>query len=162
MSKKASGPLISVPDLPVLRYSQDMDICFETLYRTVSRGLRVPDSIDSIIGLVKHLQELYYRMRDQLEADNGVSLATVESLPPIDDSPLLKMLYSWETDSQVGFNEYKKRDIQITQAPLYPNACDRFLSYEDCWKQYRLWMFEANRALAIARQRVCLKTKSAV
>ena len=157
MSKKASGSLVLAPDLPVVRYSEDMDICFQTLYRTISRGLDVPDSVDSIIGLVKQLRELYYRMREHLEADHGISSTVAETLPPIEDSPLLKMLYSWETNSQVGFTEYQKRDVQLTKAPLYPNACDRFINYADCWKQYRLWMFEANRALTLAQQRVCFE-----
>lgn len=101
-------------------------------------------------------------MRDHLEGDNGISVATVNALPPIEDGPLLKILYFWETDSQVGLAEYSNRAVQITQAPVYPDSFDRFLNYVDCWKQYRLWMFEANRALTIARQRICSKTKPAI
>ena len=36
-------------DLPEVRYSEDMKFFFESIYKTVSTGLEVIDSIDAIM-----------------------------------------------------------------------------------------------------------------
>lgn len=94
MSRKALGSVFIVPDKPVARYSPEMASCFEMLHREVSRGTTVPSSVDSIIGLVKQLQNLYYAMRDHIEADDGISSAVADALPEIELGKLLKKLYS--------------------------------------------------------------------
>jgi hypothetical protein len=154
MSRKSPDPIFIVPDESVARYSPEMESCFEMLHRAVSRGTTVPDSVDSIIGLVKQIWSLYYAMRDHFEADGGISLAVADALPQIDLGHLLKMLYAWEEDHEVGRREYEQRDRKATKAPLYADPADRFHGYADCWRQYRVWIFEANRVLTICRKRV--------
>jgi len=154
MSTKASGPTFIVPDEPVAQYSPEMESCFEMLHRAVSRGGTVPDSVDSIVGLLKQLRGLYYAMRDHFEADDGISSAVVDALPDIELGRLLSMLYECERDDRVGRSEYEQRDRQTTKVPLYNDPADTFLGHADCWKQYRLWISEANRALTICRKRI--------
>ncbi len=94
MSTKASGSLIVTPDSPVVRYSAEMDSCFEMLHRIVSRGLRVPDAIDFIVGYVRMCRDQYYFMRDYLESDYGISANTAAAYPKIELGPILKKLYA--------------------------------------------------------------------
>lgn len=131
-----------------------MESCFEMLHRAVSQGVAIPDSIDSVIGLIKQLRQLYYAIRDHLEADDGISQRVANALPSIELTRLLETLSSWEDNTVIGNREFEQRDIRTTGAPLYGDPADRFHSSYECWNQYRRWMFEANRALDISRQRV--------
>lgn len=155
MSQKAEGSNIIAPDLPVVRYSEEMALCYERLHQTISTGLQIPDSTDAILALVNQLRELYYQMREHLENDDGISSETVASNPSIEIGPTIKLLYSWETDSEVGCAEFKKREPQVRPKPAFAEPLDRFRNYQECWKNYRLWMFEADRALILASRRIC-------
>ncbi|TCO71785.1 hypothetical protein EV688_12139 [Chromatocurvus halotolerans] len=148
--------MILAPDQPVIRYSPEMDSCFEQLHRAASRGMRIPESIDSIIGLVRQLKELYYIMRDHLEADDGMSAQVAEALPELKMVPLLKMLHSWEQDAERGMREYEARDVHLTPEPIYTDPAYDYLRSPGCWQHYRFTMFEANRALNICRGRICV------
>ena len=53
MSRKATGPVFILPDEPVARFSPAMESCFEMLHRAVSRGVEIPATVDSIVGLAK-------------------------------------------------------------------------------------------------------------
>lgn len=154
MSRKSTGPTFIVPGAPVVSFSPDMESCYECLHRAVTRSIQIPESIDSIIGIVRQLKSLYYPMRDYLEADFGISRAVGDALPEPDITDLLKILYAWENDAVVGLAEYRARDTQITAAPLYTDPTERFLNDVDCWKQYRLWMFESTRMVRVARTRI--------
>jgi len=154
MSKKATGPIFILPDEPVARFSPEMESCFEMLHRAVSRGLEIPDTVDSIVGLVKQLKSLYYTMRDHFEADDGISQTVADALPEMEIGPVTSMLSSWEQDHVIGNREYEQRNYQTTQVPLYTDPADRFHGYVDCWRLYRVWLFEANRALTICRTRI--------
>jgi len=157
MSRAAPGSIVVIPDMPVARYSPEMEACYEGLHEAVFRGLTVPDSVDAITELVIQLRRHYYRMRDHFEADDGVSSATVDALPEIDITQLLIMLTSWETDHKIGLREYEQRDRQTTCEPVYFDPIDRLNQHDICWRRYRLWMFEANRALTICRKRIFAK-----
>ena len=154
MSKKAVGSVINAPDAPVAQYSEEMESCFEMLHRRVWAGLKIPDSVKSIFILTEQLSLLYYSMRDYLENDNGISSAVVDALPEIEMGSLLKTLYAWESNYELGFAEYEKRASEPTASSLYVDPLDGFTNYQDCWKRYRMWMFEANRALTLARARI--------
>lgn len=124
------------------------------LHRAVSRAVMIPDTIDSIILLVTQIRVLYFAIRVHFEADDGISLAVADALPPIELESLLKTLHSWENDHESGLREYQQRDCQSKTEPLFADSADGFLGSVDCWQKYRLWMFEANRALTICRNRV--------
>src|SRR5690554_7130701 len=112
MSRKATGPVFILPDEPVARFSPAMESCFEMLHRAVSRGVEIPATVDSIVGLVKQLKSLYYIMRDHLEADDGISQTVAEALPEIEIGPVTTMLSSWEQNHAVGSREYEQEIIR--------------------------------------------------
>lgn len=155
MSEKAPGILFNVPKEPVVKYSAEMTSYFEMLHREVWRGKSIPDKIDSIFVLVKQLKSLYYAIREHLESDHGISHSVCEALPEIELKSVLKTLTTWEEDAQKGREEYLKRASTDNISAL-SNADDFFLGHRDCWNQYRLWIFEANRMLTVCRRRIAV------
>jgi hypothetical protein len=153
-SKTSPHGLIVVPDQHVKQFSPLMESLFEMLHRRVTQSLTIPEHIESVIGIVIDLRQKYYSMRDHLEADDGVSQYVVDALPEIDVGGLLSTLHAWEQNPERAQEEYDKRDTPAAAVPLYTDPEQQFANAVDCWKQYRFTLFEANRALAISRERI--------
>ncbi|MFB2659671.1 hypothetical protein [Shewanella mangrovisoli] len=154
MSRKAPGPVFVVPDLPVARYSAEMESCFEMLHRAVSRSIQIPESIESIYVTLRHINVLYYAMRDHFEADDGISAEVAAALPSIEIGEFLKTLTSWEEDFETGRREYENRLISENKVPIEVDPSEAFGGAKDCWHRYRMWVFEATRAVSICKQRI--------
>ena len=157
MSTKAPGPVIILPDEPVAQYSDLLESYFEMLHRLVTQALSIPNSVNSILLIVKELREMYYYIREHLENDDGITQFVAEALPPIDLTDLIITLNAWENDPVLGRQEYDKRLPDDDKDLIGFSPVDRFVNYADCWMKFRLWMFEANRALDICRTRIAKK-----
>lgn len=154
MSTKSTGSHFTVPDAPVAAFSPELESCYECLHRVITQSIQVPESIDTIIAIRRQLKLYYYEMRDLLEADFGISREVADALPEPEIAPFLKMLSAWESDLETCEAEYRARDIRMTAAPIYTDPAERFSGAAECWKQYRFWMFEADRMLRITRKRI--------
>lgn len=93
----------------------------------------------------------YYAIREELEADAGISKQVAIDLPIPDVTETLAMLVHWE-DSDEGYHAYLAR--------LNGEDNDKYEHYSAFSKQFSFMIFEAQRALRIARSRIASNASS--
>ena len=91
------------------------------------------------------MEASYYAIREELEADAGITEQVALSLPIPDVTDALKTLVHWENTDE-GYQAYLRR-LDATDTKTYEH-------YSSFWKQFRFTIFEAQRALLITRTRI--------
>ncbi|MFT5815370.1 MAG: hypothetical protein ACI9VT_003143 [Psychroserpens sp.] len=149
MSTKSTHSLLIVPNEAVSFYSETLESQYEQLHRLLCKSQKIPFSLKSISLMCELMRVSYYAIREELEADAGISEQVAMDLPTPDVTDTLKTLVSWE-GSDEGYHAYLAR--------LNGGDSDKFEHYSAFWKQFRFMIFEAQRTLRITRSRIASNT----
>jgi hypothetical protein len=151
LSTKSTHSLLIVPDEAVAFYSETLESQYEQLHRLLCKSLKIPVSLKSISLMCDLMRASYYAIREELEADAGISKQVAIDLPIPDVTDTLKTLVSWE-GSDEGNQAYLVR--------LNGEDSDKYEHYSAFWKQFHFMIFESQRALRITRSRIASNASS--
>ena len=145
MSTPSQGPHLNVPDQPVARHSPTLDQYYKGMHEVLIRFLDLP-AIEVIEELLQKAAALAERIREHLEADDGIDPMVVATYPCPDIAMTLQSLYAWEQDHERSKAEYFKRARKQESLP-YPG------SYAAYWRRVRQAIFTYHRTLEILESR---------
>ena len=145
MSTKSTHSHLVVPDEAVSLYSETLESHYEQLHRLLCKSLKIRVSLKSISLMCELMRVSYYTIREELEADAGISKQVAIDLLIPDVTDTLAILVHWE-ESDEGYHAYLAR--------LNGEDSAKFEHYSAFWKQFRFMIFEAQRARRITRTRI--------
>lgn len=148
MSKKATGPVIVEPDEPVKAHSPELENAYAVLLRLQTTLITIPDDIKSIKLLIDLEKKEYYKMREWLEADFGISEIVASRLPVPSISNAILTLAAWEKDFETSKQEYDRRVFDDEHKVRYNGEYIAF------WGTVRMSIYEFTRCLTITSRRI--------
>lgn len=151
MSTKSPHSFITVPDQPVSVLSNELETCFVMLHQLLCDMLATPANRSEIGALCDKTRSKYYEMRNLLEDDQGVSSWLVSTLPLPEVAPTLKRLYEMEQTSAHSVDSGTTPSHDDRPSTIVPG---------DVWRNLRMCIYEAERILRIAGNRIAQNGES--
>jgi hypothetical protein len=90
LSTKSTHSLLIIPDEAVSFYSETLESQYEQLHRKLCKSLKISVSLKSISLMCDLVRARYYAIREELEADAGISIQVAMDLPIPDVTDTLK------------------------------------------------------------------------